>query len=262
VAPGASRAVVATAALIQLEVVDGHWAANDPFFLPGAVLDNMPHFQQGMIAALARFTFELTDQIGRVRGSRLTDPDLQEAAGLLQYSGTKWVFDFTTSVALAAAAEAQYSKGRRSLLAYNDRLAAADAVFEARSDNLLATLDRIALDFGSSSSLLDSEVARAGGWPDTSADDAFYSVKGQMYAYYILLRELQVDFAAVIDERDLAPADQKMLDSLRTGSTIDPWIIVNGKPDALFISSHLASQGFFLLRARTQLREITNILLK
>jgi hypothetical protein len=26
--------------------------------------------------------------------------------------------------------------------------------------------------------------------------------------------------------------------------------------------SHLASQGFFLLRARTQLREISNILLK
>jgi len=55
VAQGASRAVVATAALIQLDEVDGHWAANDPFFLPGAVLDNMPHFQQGMIAALARF---------------------------------------------------------------------------------------------------------------------------------------------------------------------------------------------------------------
>ena len=262
VAPGSSRAVAATAALIQREVVDGHWAANDPFFLPGAALDNMPHFQQGMVAALARFTFELTDQIGRIRGSSLTDPDLQEAAGLLQYSGTKWVFDFTTSVAPTATSEAQYKKARRSLLAYNDRLAVGDAVFEARSDNLLATLDRIALDLGSSSALLDAEVARGGGWLDTSADDAFYSVKGQMYAYYILLRELQVDFATVIEERDLGAAYQQMLDSLRTGATIDPWIIVNGKPDALFIPSHLASQGFMLLRARTQLRALTNILLK
>jgi len=262
VAPGASRAVAATAALIQREVGDGHWAANDPFFLPGAALDNMPHFQQGMIAALARFTFELTDQIGRIRGSSLTDPDLQEAAGLLQYSGTKWVFDFTTSVAPTATSEAQYKKARRSLLAYNDRLAAGDAVFEARSDNLLATLDRIALDLGSSSALLDAEVARGGGWLDTSADDAFYSVKGQIYAYYILLRELQVDFATIIEERDLGEAYQQMLDSLRTGASIDPWIIVNGKPDALFIPSHLASQGFYLLRARTQLRELTNILLK
>ena len=60
-----------------------------------------------------------------------------------------------------------------------------------------------------------------------------------------------MDFAAVIDERDLAPAYQQMQDSLRTGSTIDPWTIANGKSDALFIPSHLASQGFFLLRART-----------
>ena len=29
-----------------------------------------------------------------------------------------------------------------------------------------------------------------------------------------------------------------------------------------FFPSHLASQGFFLLRARTQMREVTNILLK
>lgn len=262
VAPGASRAVAAAAALIGREVVDGHWAANDPFFLPGAALDNMPNFQQGMIAALARFTFELTDQIGRVRGSSLTDPDLQEAAGLLQYSGTKWVFDLTTSLAPTATSEAQYRKARRSLLAYNDRLAAGEAVFESRSDNFLATLDRIALDLGSSSALLDDEVARGGGWFDTRADDVFFSVKGQIYAYYILLRELQADFANVIDDRDLGPAYQQMLDSLRTAASLDPLIVVNGGPDQQFVPSHLASEGFFLLRARTQLRELTNILLK
>lgn len=262
VAPGASRSVAVTAALIQREVIDGHWAANDPFFLPASALDNMPNFQQGMVAALARFTFELTDQIGRVRGSSLTDPDLQEAAGLLQYSGTKWVFDFTTSVAPTATSEAQYKKARRSLLAYNDRLAAGEAVFEARSDNLLATMDRIALDLGSSSALLDAEIARAGGWLETSADDAFYSVKGQIYAYYMLLRELQADFAAVIEERDLAAAYQEMLESFRAGVALDPWVIVNGRPDKQFVPNHLAAEGFYLLRARTQLREITNILLK
>ena len=31
------------------------WTANDPFFLPGAVLDNMPNYQQGIIYALSRF---------------------------------------------------------------------------------------------------------------------------------------------------------------------------------------------------------------
>jgi hypothetical protein len=33
-------------------------------------------------------------------------------------------------------------------------------------------------------------------------------------------------------------------------------------PNRQFLSSHLSAQGFYLLRARPQLREITNILLK
>ena len=259
---GGSRSVAMAAALLQREVVDGHWAANDPFFVPASMLDNMPAFQQGMVAALARFTFELTDQIGRVRGSSQTDPDLQEAAGLLQYSGTKWVFDFSTSIVPTATSEQQYSKAMRSLLVYNDRLAAGNAVFEARADNLLATLDRIALDIGSSSATLDAEVADPNGWLDTRADDIFFGVKGQVYAYYLLLRELETDFANIIAERELGAVYEQMLASLRHVVALDPLIVVSGKPDAMFVPSHLAAQGFYLLRARTQLRELTNILQK
>jgi len=53
-----------------------------------------------------------------------------------------------------------------------------------------------------------------------------------------------------------------MLASFRAAAGLQPWVIVNGAPDSQLLPSHLASQGFFLLRARTQLREITNILLK
>jgi hypothetical protein len=53
-----------------------------------------------------------------------------------------------------------------------------------------------------------------------------------------------------------------MLLTLSEGSQLDPLFILNGSADNQFIPSHLAGQGFYLLRARTQLREITNILLK
>ena len=195
VPPNGSRAVAVAAALIHREVIDGAWVANDPFFMPGAALDNMPAFQQGIIQALARFGFELTDQIGRVRGSSRTDPDLQEAAGLLQYSGTKWIFDFSTSLAPTATSEAQYTRAHRALIDYNQRLSQGQAVFERRVDNLMATLDRIALDIGSTSAALDQAVANPRGWVDMRADDVFYGVKGQMYAYYLVLRELQKDTA-------------------------------------------------------------------
>jgi hypothetical protein len=260
---GGSFAVAASAALIEREVDQVRWVANDPWFLPGAALDNMPNFQQGVIAALARFSFELADQIGRTRGSSQTDKDLQEAAGLLQYSGTKWVFDFATSIAPTATSEAQYRKARRALLSYNKRLSEGDAVFERRADNLMATLERISLDLGSSSAAIDQQIGENGGGIfDFQADDLYYNVKGQLYAYTILLRELGRDFAKIITERELTAAWSQMMASLGHAASLDPLVIINGAPDAQAAPSHLAAQGFYLLRARTQLKEITNILLK
>jgi hypothetical protein len=259
----ASRSVAITAALINREINVHRWTANDPFFMPAAALDNMPNFQQGIISALARFAFELTDQIGRTRGSSQADPDLQEAAGLLQYSGTKWVWDPSVSLWPTAATEKQYEKARKSLLAYNARLAAGNAVFDRRSDNLLATLDRMAADLGSSSAALDQQIAEhSGDFIDTGADDLFYGIKGKLYAYYLLCRELQSDFSNVITERELGPVWDQMLHSMRQAAVLDPLIVVNSEPDGLVAPSHLAVQGFYLLRARTRLREITNILLK
>jgi hypothetical protein len=66
----------------------------------------------------------------------------------------------------------------------------------------------------------------------------------------------------VIQERDLVAAWAQMLESFRAAATLQPWVVLNGAPDSLLSPSHLAAQGFFLLRARTQLREISNILLK
>ena len=66
---GQSKAVALAAALIQREVEETSWPANDPFFMPGYALDNMPNFQHGIQQALARFAIEMADQIGRSRGS-------------------------------------------------------------------------------------------------------------------------------------------------------------------------------------------------
>jgi hypothetical protein len=258
-----SRAVAIAAALIGREVDDHEWVANDPFFLPGFVLDNMPNFQQGIIAALSRFGIEMTDQIGRTRGSSQADADLDKAAGLLKYPGDIWLFDFSTSWAPTASSEAQYRAARAALLDYNRRLSAGSAVFERRADNLMATLERIAADLGSASAVIDRHIEEEAGSPlDFEADDIFYRNKGRLYGYYLLLRELGVDFEKVILDRDLAQAWAQMLETFETAATMQPWVVLNGAPSSQFVPSHLAAQGFYLLRARTQLREVTNILLK
>lgn len=260
---GGSYAVALAAALVDREVAGHGWPANDPFFMPGWALDNMPNYQMGIIAALSRFALEMTDQIGRTRGTSQADPDLEKATGLLRYSGTVWIFDFSTSWAPTASSEQQYLSAARALESFNRRLSAGQAVFERRADNLLGTLDRIAADLGSASALTDRQIeAHSGDLIDFQADDVFYSNKGRLYAYGLLLRELSRDFEQVIQERDLVPVWNQMLDSFRQAAALEPWVVTNGAPDGQFVPSHLAAQGFFLLRARTQLREISNILLK
>lgn len=263
VPPGGSRAVAMAAALIDREVNQHFWVANDPFFYPSAWLDNAPNYQQGIIYALSRFTVEMTDQIGRTRGSSEADRDLDKAAGQLKFPGDVWIYDLSTSFLPTASSESQYRSARRALLAYNDRLAAGQATFERRSDNLQATIDRIAADLGSASSTIDQHLAQSRGWTiDNRVDDIFYGVKGRLYGYFMLLRALGDDFAPVIKERQLAGAWTQMLDSLSQAAVLDPLIVVNGAPDGLYFPSHLAVQGFYLLRARTQLREISSILLR
>ncbi|MGB0920029.1 MAG: DUF2333 family protein [Alphaproteobacteria bacterium] len=261
--PGRSHAVAIVANVLEREVKGNGWVANDPWFYPTAFMDNMPNYQQGMIAAFGRFAYELQDQLGRSRGSSQVDPDLDTATGLLQYPADVWHFDIATSIAPTATSEAQYKRAIDTLRNYNERLGVGAAVYEKRADNLLATLDRIALDLGASSAVIDEHLENQPGFfVDTTADDVFYATKGQLYAYAMVLEGLGLDFESIIVEKDVMPLWREMTNNLKEAAELQPWIVVSGAPDSQFLPSHLAGQGFYLLRARTQLREITNILLK
>jgi hypothetical protein len=259
---GGSQAVEIAAALIERETGGAHrWTANDPFFLPGWLLDNMPNYQQGIVYALSRFTAEMGDQIGRSRGSSQVDPELDRATGLLRYPGTIWLFDLSTSWAPTASSESQYRAAARALRSYNDRVAAGTAPFERRADNLLQTIDRFAADLGSQSSVIADHIEASRGWLiDTQADDIFYSTKGRLYAYFLVLRALGRDFEGVIAQSGATKIWDEMVDNLREAAELRPLVVMNGRADAMFQPNHLAVQGFFLLRARTQMRELSNVL--
>jgi hypothetical protein len=248
--PGGSHAVAITEALIEREVRRHHWVPNDPFFYPSSALIRMPAFQRGIIASLSRFAVELSDQIGRARGSSQIDPDLEKAVGLLKYSPNVWIFDFSTSLLPTTPSEDQYLAAEALLRKYNERLAKGNAVFDRRADNLMEALDRISTDMGSSSAVIDAHIqSHSGRFFDTGAAS-------------LLLRELKRDFPDIIKEKDLDNAWDSVLESLTEGSELGHFLIINANPDDQFLPNHLAVQGFYLLRARTQLREVTNILLK
>ena len=260
---GGSRAVSMVNALVDREINETPWVANDPWFVPSAVLDNMPNFQQGIVYAASRFVIEMADQVGRTRGSSQVDPDLDTAAGRIKFSGNIWVWDPKVSWMPQASSESQYRDAIKALARYNTRLGEGNAVFDRRADNLMEVLQRIAADVGSASATIETGIAEGtGGLFDLRADDIFYGTKGRLYAYYMILRELGIDFEAVIAERNVGGVWQQMLDSFRVAAELRPIIVSNTDTDDLLFNTHLAVQGFYLLRARTQLREVVNVLLK
>ena len=257
---GGGSQAVAIAATITTREAD-RWIANKPFWHPSAPLDNTPNYQLGIMYAVSRFALELGDHLGRVRGSSAIDENVDRAAGLLKYDGTVWYWG-QGNIWPDAKAETQYRRGVEALMLYNRDLAAGKATYERRADNLIVLLDRIASDLGSASAVLDERVAAAGGHFDRKADDVFFNVKGKMYGYAVILNAIGQDFSMVIEDRRSGEIWTQMLTSLRTGASMDPLIVINGEQDSSLSPSHLATLGFHLLRARTQLRELVDTIQK
>ncbi|VAV99633.1 FIG00780409: hypothetical protein [hydrothermal vent metagenome] len=259
-----SHAVAMSAAMIDREVNQHAWISNDPWFKPGALLDNMAHYQKGIISANAIFAIELKDQLSRTRGSSQVDKNLQDVASGVNYAPDRWYWDPSVSIFLfVAPAEKQYNNALTNLRKYNDRLAKGEAFYERRTDNLLSTLDKFSLDMGSSSDAIAKKIDNGIGCVlDTKADDLFYDVKGRSYAYWLLLKGLRADFNKVITDKDIASSWDLLEQSLSALIDLDPMIVSNCDTDDFLFQNHIAAQGFYLLRARTQLKEITNILLK
>ncbi len=262
-APGGSHAVAITIALLNREVKLHSWTPSDPFFKPGSLLDRMPAYQMGIVSALSRFAVEMMDQVGRTRGSSQMDKDLEDAAGKLKYPGDVFFYDRSISLLPVASSDSQYKGAMRSLMRYNARLAAGQALYERRSDNLMVVLDRIASDLGSASAALDERTQEKNHrWMETDADTLYYDIKGRMYAYALILRELRRDYADVIKEKNLDAAWDQTVQSLGEGAKLRNFWVFNAAPDSQFIPSHLAAEGFYLLRARTQIKELSSILMR
>lgn len=259
----ASLAVATAAALLNREVNETGWPANDPWFFPGSILDNMPNFQSGEIQALQRVVTELRDQIGRSRGTSSADRALQDAASNLNIQPDIWYIDFSRSWAPMKPSESYYGDAMKSLNDFNGRMVRGEAVFERRADNLLSTLERISQDLGAASDKIDREIdAESAAWFDTGADDIFYFNKGQLYGYGLLLKALGTDFQKILDEKGARTIWERMTDSMLEGAALQPFFVINGELGSVAQPNHLAEQGFYLLRARAQLDELRDILQK
>ncbi|MDI6027215.1 DUF2333 family protein [Corticibacterium sp. UT-5YL-CI-8] len=225
---------------------------NTPYF------DNKAAFQLGINQVLRRTTTELVDTLGRARGTSRIDQNLQDARTALAWDEDAWYIGLRGPTRPTPSV---YREAIQKLRTFNASLEKCDATFDARSDNLLSFLDRIAGDIGSTSDILRSQLeASDAGWFDPRADDRFWFAYGQLYAYYGILSATSIDFSAVIRERNITTLWDTMQVQVRDALNMQPLIISNGNESSSFFPSHLATMGFNLLRARSQIVEIRSVL--
>jgi hypothetical protein len=168
----------------------------------------MPNYQEGIIQALRRFTLEMTDQIGRARGSSQADPDLEQARSSLNYASDVWVWNISISIFPTATSPQQYKAAEAALLNYNKtrgsrhgdvRPAVGKPARHARPHR-----EGRRLDLGRPRAADRAAFRRLDRLPRPT--NRFYRTKGELYAYALLLRELGKDFDSVLKER--GPADR------------------------------------------------------
>lgn len=225
---------------------------NTPF------MDNKASFQRGINQAVRRTTTELADNLGRVRGTSQIDSDLQDARGKMQFDEYTW---YLSRRGPTTPTPSFYREAIGKLRAFNGRLEKCQAVFDARADNLIQFIDRIANDIGATSAILKERAENYNnGWFDPRADDRFWFAYGQLYGYYGLLKATHADFEDVLRTRNLDNLWDTMEQQLRAALNIQPAIVSNGAEGGWLMPSHLITMGFYILRVRSNLVEISNVL--
>ena len=264
-----SLIVDATVDLVDFNVNQNPWISSMLLYKLGLFgldwdktpyFDNKAAFQRGVNQAIRRTTIELVDTLGRVRGTSQIDADLQSARGALQFDESTWYFGLSP-FGPKTPTPSFYRSAIKDLNKFNDRLERCEAVFDARADNLIQFVDRIANDIGATSAILRERSENYdSGWFDTRADDRFWFAYGQLYAYYGILSAARVDFADVIEERRLTALWDELEEQLQASLNIRPFIISNGAESGWLMPSHLATLGFYVLRVRSNLVEVRLVL--
>ena len=264
-----SQIVQVTRDLIDFNVNQNTWIPSHPLSKAGffgidwkntPFMDNKAAFQLGINTVIRRTTIELADRLGRVRGTSQINQNLQDAKQAMSYNEDAWWLTFSPPFIQPSTAE-RHRTAIEALDTFNTEMADCKGEFDARTDNLLQFLERVTGDIGSTSDILRSRMEASDlGWFDPRADDRFWFTYGQLYAYYGILIATESDFSDIFDDRRIGSVWNVAREQLRQALDMTPFIISNGNEASWIMPSHLATMGFYLLRVRSNLVEMRDIL--
>ena len=224
-------------------------------------MDNKASFQRGINQAVRRTATELADNLGRVRTTSQIDADLQDARGNLQFDEETWYFGLSPFGPKTPTPELLSRRGAQAALLQRPAGHLPGDIRRPRRQSEAVYRPHRQSDIGSTSAILKERAENHNaGWFDTRADDRFWFAYGQLYAYY----GPDEGRAGRFRGRDQGKAPAELWDTMDaqfvSALHIQPFIIANGREDGWLLPTHLTTMGFYVLRVRSNMVEISNVL--
>jgi hypothetical protein len=232
----------------------GGYLSNDKL-PPGALLDDIPNWEFGVLTATRDLARELRNKFSRSQSQSEEDVDLKEADPLFSSPNDRW---------LLPSSEGQYRAAIEHLDGYFVRIGKNDpngAQFYARADNLADYLDVVSARLGSLSQRLSASVGQLrleGDAPvDPNAkeqivktpwlkiDDVFYESRGYTWALLEQLKAVQVDFAPVLQRKNAVVSLKQVIRELEESQKpVRSPMILNGSPFGFFANHSLVMANY------------------
>ncbi len=255
----------------------GGYIAND-LFPPGIWLDNMPHWEQGVITQVRDTTQVLRASLSQSNLNHDIDVDLQKAEVRFNFSNNSWGFPAT---------ESQYRSGIEHLQQYNLRLLTAGgerAQFHTDAQHLNDYLAGVEQRLKNLSQRLTASVgptlntdtaAMSVKQPDAKkivsalytktpwlqVDDIFYEARGSSWALIALLQAVEIDFADVLEAKKAQASFDQIIRELKpTQETVFSPMILNGDGFG-FVANHSLTMASYLARAQAAVSDCRRQLL-
>jgi len=275
------KGVVTTSTLIAISetLLDkpGGYIAND-FFPPGIWLDNMPHWEFGVVLQVRDTTQVLRTSLSQSNLNHDLDDDLQKAEVRFNFSNTSWGFPAT---------ESQYRAGIEHLQRYNLRLFQSGnnaAHFHADAQHLNDYLAGIEQRLKNLSQRLTASVGPSVNTDEAAMsvkqqdakkiisalytktpwlqiDDIFYEARGSSWALIALLQAIDVDFADVLQAKNAQASFDQIIRELKpTQQTVFSPMILNGEGFG-FVANHSLAMASYLARAQAAVADCRRQLL-
>lgn len=233
---------------------------------PGILMDNMPHWEYGLLTELRDSVRSLRNEFSRSQTQSVENAQLAQADAQFNFNPKSWMLP---------SAEEEYRRGIRALENYFTALASGrdpNARFFARADNLRAHLQVIEKRLGSYAQRLSASVGDSNltagligegqsqmleRTPWHQIDDIFYEARGYAWALLHMMQALEIDFSDVLRGKNAEVSMQQIIRDLR-GATQRKWapVVLNGHGygflanHSLILASHLARVNAAVINLR------------